>query len=107
MGKEKLAELEKMKKEFEEQMELANAIKGSKAEEEIAASQNSLEKEIKAVADSEKAQSEILLKLAESLEREYQCPTCLDVFICPVALNCGHTYCWLCLAQWKNSNGRT
>ena len=46
-------------------------------------------------------------KLAESLEREYRCPTCLDVFIAPVSLNCGHTYCWLCLAQWKNSNGRT
>jgi len=100
--KEKLAEVEKRKKEMEEQAERAN----SKAEEE-ALNKQALEQEIKVVADLEKAQSDMLQKLAESLEREYQCPTCLDVFICPVALNCGHTYCWLCLAQWKNSNGRT
>ena len=49
----------------------------------------------------------VLTNLSEMLEREYQCPTCLDLFICPVALNCGHTYCWLCLARWKNSAGRT
>ena len=40
-------------------------------------------------------------KLAETLESQYQCPTCLDLFISPVSLNCGHTYCWLCLAQWR------
>ena len=45
--------------------------------------------------------------VGETLEREYQCPACLDLFICPIVLNCGHTFCWLCLAQWKNSNGRT
>ena len=40
-------------------------------------------------------------KLANTLESQYQCPTCLDLFISPVSLNCGHTYCWLCLAQWR------
>ena len=40
-------------------------------------------------------------KLADTLESQYQCPTCLDLFISPVSLNCGHTYCWLCLAQWR------
>ena len=45
--------------------------------------------------------------VSQTLEREHQCPACLDLFICPVVLNCGHTFCWLCLAQWKNNNGRT
>ena len=55
----------------------------------------------------EKIQAGILSNLTEMLEREYQCSTCLDLYICPVALNCGHTFCWLCLARWKNSAGRT
>ena len=46
-----------------------------------------------------------LVNLKEMLERECQCPICLDLFISPVALNCGHTFCWLCLARWKNSSG--
>ena len=105
--KEQLAELEKKKLEIEQQMNLVNAMKESKEEDTSCDKTDTLENEIKVVAESEKIQSDILVMLAESLEREYQCPTCLDVFICPVSLNCGHTYCWLCLAQWKNSSGRT
>ena len=105
--KEQLAELEKKKLEIEQQMNLVNAMKESKEVDTSCDKTDTLENEIKVVAESEKIQSDILVKLAESLEREYQCPTCLDVFICPVSLNCGHTYCWLCLAQWKNSSGRT
>ena len=103
--KDQLAELERKKQEIEEQMKQVNMIKD--AVEESNAEAEKIETEMKNVAESEQAQNQILLKLAESLEREYQCPTCLDVFIAPVSLNCGHTYCWLCLAQWKNSNGRT
>lgn len=29
--------------------------------------------------------------VGETLEREYQCPACLDLFICPIVLNCGHS----------------
>ena len=106
--KDQLAELEKKKLELEQQIEQVNAMKEAKKNEDLNGDKTeSLENEIKVVAESEKLQSNILGRLAESLEREYQCPTCLDVFICPVSLNCGHTYCWLCLAQWKNSSGRT
>ena len=55
----------------------------------------------------ETGKNELLSKLEDTLESQYQCPTCLELFISPVALNCGHTYCWLCLAQWKGSSGRT
>ena len=106
--KDQLAELEKKKLELELQVEQVNALKEAKLHEDKSCDKTaSLENEIKVVAESEKLQSDILGRLAESLEREYQCPACLDVFICPVSLNCGHTYCWLCLAQWKNSSGRT
>ena len=106
--KEQLAELEKKKLELEQQVEQVNAMKEAKENEvKNCDKTDSLENELRVVAESEKLQSNILGRLAESLEREYQCPTCLDVFICPVSLNCGHTYCWLCLAQWKNSSGRT
>ena len=106
--KKQLEELEKKKLELEQQVEQVNAKKEEKENEvKNCDKTDSLENELRVVAESEKLQSNILAKLAESLEREYQCPTCLDVFICPVSLNCGHTYCWLCLAQWKNSSGRT
>jgi hypothetical protein len=38
-------------------------------------------------------------KLAE----KYFCSVCLDVFAAPHILECGHTYCWDCLYDLKNS----
>ena len=90
--KKQLEELERKKQELEAQMQQVNDLKNSVNQTNSRAA--SLETEMAAVAESETVQNEILLKLAESLEREYQCPTCLDVFIAPVSLNCGHTYCW-------------
>ena len=107
---DQLAELERRKKEVEDQMELVNAIKDSNIHDDENVKESNvenLEKEINAIADMEKIQAGILSNLTEMLEREYQCSTCLDLYICPVALNCGHTFCWLCLARWKNSAGRT
>ena len=107
---DQLAELERRKKEVEDQMELVNAIKDSNIHDDENVKESNvenLEKEINAIADMEKIQVGILSNLTEMLEREYQCSTCLDLYICPVALNCGHTFCWLCLARWKNSAGRT
>ena len=66
----------------------------------------SVSKEMSGVKE-ESGKAELLSKLEDTLESQYQCPTCLELFISPVALNCGHTYCWLCLAQWKGSSGRT
>ena len=50
--------------------------------------------------------TKLLTVLEDTLESQYQCATCLELFISPVSLNCGHTYCWLCLAQWKSNSGR-
>ena len=83
--KDQLAELEKKKLEIENQMELVNASKNATNKDDnvdgSSKSAESLENELKSVAESEKVQADILGRLAESLEREYQCPTCLDLFI--------------------------
>jgi len=41
----------------------------------------------------------------DTVEAQFTCPTCLDLFINPVVLNCGHIYCWLCLSEWKKAKG--
>lgn len=55
--------------------------------------------------EKEAGRRELLDRLEATLESQYQCPTCLELFISPVSLNCGHTYCWLCLAQVTHQGG--
>merc|ERR1719167_1123867 len=83
---EKVAALEREKEEVAQQLQLAR-LQADRSESE-----------------REEGKKELLGKLADTLESQYQCPTCLDLFISPVALNCGHTYCWLCLARWRRSS---
>ena len=30
-----------------------------------------------------------------------QCPICIEVYIMPTSLNCGHTFCMDCIVEWK------
>merc|ERR1719167_770754 len=83
---EKVAALEREKEEVAQQLQLARQQAG------------------RCESEREEGKKELLGKLADTLEAQYQCPTCLDLFISPVALNCGHTYCWLCLARWRRSS---
>jgi len=53
--------------------------------------------------DARKARLEVLDQMENTVEAQFMCPTCMESFINPVVLNCGHTYCWLCLSQWKKS----
>ena len=70
--------------------------------------QNELEaKEATHVNAIEIMKEEIIKTKEQELEKNYQCPTCMETFINPVSTNCGHTYCWLCLAQWKNTSEGT
>jgi len=55
--------------------------------------------------DAKKTRLEILDQVENTLEAQFMCPTCMESFINPVVLNCGHTFCWLCLSQWKKSKG--
>merc|ERR1719167_29389 len=84
---EKVSALEREKEEVAQQLQLARQQAG------------------RCESEREEGKKELLGKLADTLESQYQCPTCLDLFISPVSLNCGHTYCWLCLAQWRRSSG--
>jgi len=113
--KQRLEELEKKKEEMQKEIEVERARKAASDEEcktsaaQIATLEQEMEKVNKNLSESKKGTTanEFLSKMEETLESQYQCPTCLELFISPVALNCGHTYCWLCLAQWKGSSGRT
>ena len=50
---------------------------------------------------------EVLDTLEDTLESQTVCSTCLELPIHPVFLNCGHSFCWLCLEQWKHSKNVT
>src|SRR6476661_7510505 len=36
----------------------------------------------------------------------FECNICLDTASQPVITFCGHLYCWPCIYQWLNQNGR-
>ena len=76
---EKIAELNKKKEEMEEMEEKLEKEKGEIAQE----------------------LQLLKLKLEETLEEEFRCPTCRDIFISPVSLNCGHSICKFCLEKGK------
>ena len=40
-------------------------------------------------------------------EREFSCHCCYDVLVDPTTLNCGHSFCRHCLAQWWESSHKT
>ena len=50
---------------------------------------------------------EVLEKMGDTLEQQLICPTCLELPIHPIILNCGHSYCWLCLQQWKKMSSKS
>merc|ERR1719457_426634 len=45
--------------------------------------------------------------MGDTLEQQLICPTCLELPIHPIILNCGHSYCWLCLQQWKKMSSKS
>ena len=93
---EELARLTRDKKEMEENFskekeEMEKTLKELKEEqqakeEEIKRKQEKIEVD-KAMMESSKENADI----ESAMDRGFNCPTCLDWFIRPIALNCGHT----------------
>ena len=46
--------------------------------------------------------SEATEKFTELVELELQCTICSELFVNAVTLGCSHSFCKLCLKQWKN-----
>uniref|UniRef100_A0A8C3A4Q5 RING-type domain-containing protein n=1 Tax=Cyclopterus lumpus TaxID=8103 RepID=A0A8C3A4Q5_CYCLU len=42
---------------------------------------------------------------ASPSEMECSCPVCCDIFIDPVVLMCGHSFCKTCLREWWRQSG--
>jgi len=47
---------------------------------------------------------EVLDRVENTLEQQFNCLICIALPIHPIFLNCGHHNCWLCLFQWKEAN---
>ena len=52
-------------------------------------------------SDSDDDDAFSLLELADS---HLQCPICMEVFIVPTTINCGHTFCQDCIQDWKKKH---
>lgn len=47
---------------------------------------------------------DVLANLKESIENQFTCSICTEVFINSTTLHCGHTYCTDCLEEWERQN---
>ncbi|XP_047509751.1 E3 ubiquitin-protein ligase rnf8-like isoform X2 [Pieris napi] len=47
--------------------------------------------------------SKPLAQIGKMMETELQCSICAEIFICPMMLSCGHTFCKYCINLWKKN----
>lgn len=41
------------------------------------------------------------------VEKDFHCSCCYELMVDPTTLNCGHSFCRFCLAQWWHSSKKT
>ncbi|CAD5114167.1 DgyrCDS3309 [Dimorphilus gyrociliatus] len=95
-------EKECMKKTLEEQIENTSKMH-EKEKEELKAEQSRMKQELEDVTKRMTAQastSDSKDKMIDLMEEELICSICSELFICPMSLQCTHTFCALCIHQW-------
>jgi hypothetical protein len=99
------AEEERLERERQESeraaKEQAEKERAKEDEEAKAREKNAAEMRTEAMAEERKdsAVTAVLAQLEDTLEQQLVCATCLELPVHPVALNCSHSYCWLCLGK--------
>ncbi|XP_045533196.1 E3 ubiquitin-protein ligase rnf8-like isoform X1 [Pieris brassicae] len=64
---------------------------------------NGVSDENPAMAGPSYESSKPLADIGQMMETELQCSICAEIFICPVMLSCGHTFCKYCINLWKKN----
>jgi hypothetical protein len=98
------------KRKAEEESESSSPTKKKARSEEESAKQPPppplIDKEKNAELERAKEESrrELIGRFSEALEAEFGCVICLEVFVEPTSLDCGHTFCSNCITDWKKLN---
>ncbi|XP_063224032.1 E3 ubiquitin-protein ligase RNF8-like isoform X1 [Bacillus rossius redtenbacheri] len=115
LERKRVEELVQKHEETIASLEEVHTIAGLLQEQELAEKSKAYEEEKKtiqsALMEKEKAlevteeklkkEGEVRSKFQDVLESELQCSVCNELFVCATTLNCTHTFCQLCITQWK------
>lgn len=104
------------KQHIEEVMKQKLLEKNKEMDEKLQQEQQRLEKELgdselkaaylqiqlrESTTEADQARVKILSQFEELVETEMTCSVCSELFIKAVTLGCAHTFCLLCITQWK------
>ncbi|KAF4524001.1 hypothetical protein B566_EDAN013843 [Ephemera danica] len=91
-------ELEKVKKQLglmESKKQVLEQELASNTEEKEKINENCLQ-----------AKQKVLEDFGEMMQSELQCNICSELFVVAMTLNCTHTFCKLCITEWKRKRSK-